>query len=155
MSHRQMIENKMAKKSSEIQMLEEKIKVARIYVQALQDVLKALDKSLETDEVTETVLRKGSIVDTARETILANDRPMHIDELILAVGREATRENKASFGGSLAAYVRRNEIFTRPAPNTYGLVELGHFDDVAPISPEPPVGFGRASSEDMDDEIPF
>jgi hypothetical protein len=35
----------------------------------------------------------------------------------------------------LAAYVRRGEIFTRPSPNTFGLLELGH-DNEADASPK-------------------
>jgi hypothetical protein len=40
--------------------------------------------------------------------------------------------------------VRKGEIFTRPSPNTFGLIELGHDneDDANPES-EPPVNFGE------------
>jgi hypothetical protein len=85
--------------------------------------------------------------------ILSRGRPVHIDDLLQALGRDNTREAKASLGSSLAAYVRREEIFTRPAPNTFGLIELGHQN--RPKSTEPPEGFGRLSSPDSDDKIPF
>ena len=50
---------------------------------------------------------------------------MYLDELLGALGKLVTRETKASLTSSLAAYVRKNEIFTRTAPSTCGLVELG------------------------------
>jgi hypothetical protein len=45
-------------------------------------------------------------------------------DLLKAMGREVNRKNKTGVSGSLAAYVRRGEVFTRPKPNTFGLLEL-------------------------------
>jgi hypothetical protein len=116
-----------------------------------------------TGEAGESAMRVGSAVNKARETILRRGKPVHINELLVAVGKEVTRESRASLTSSIAAYVRRGEIFTRPAPNTFGLVELGH---AAPAGgapqPQPPQGFGKVVqspdpkiSHDMDDDIPF
>ena len=45
---------------------------------------------------------------------------------------------------SLAAYVRKGEIFTRSGPNTFGLIELGHVNEnKANPEHEPPAGFGE------------
>jgi hypothetical protein len=77
---------------------------------------------------------------------------MHLTDILLAMGQEASRANSASLGSSLAAYVRRGEIFTRPAPNTFGLVELGHTDEAEAPVLEPPAGFGKLPDED---DIPF
>ena len=101
----------------------------------------------------------------AREIILARHQPVHISDLLQALGKEANRENRASVTSSLAAYVRRGEIFTRPAPNTFGLIELGHhmLDEPAeepppdfgeirpPTSPTPPI----PKAPPDDDDIPF
>ena len=73
--------------------------------------------------------------------------------------RALTPAAKSSLAGSLAAYVRQNEIFTRVAPNTYGLSELGH--DVLELTgemEEPPEGFGRAPvgvDEEETEDVPF
>lgn len=151
MSERAIIEDRIKKKEAEIQALERKLEVARVYVQALNDVLREIDKATGDGDEHETALRRGSSVARAREAILAAGAPVHIDDLLARLGKEVTRETKASLTGSLAAYVRREEIFTRPAPNTFGLIELGHSEgEVEPD--EVPAGFGQ---ETVDDEIPF
>ena len=159
MSERSVIENKIKRKESEIQTLERKLKTARIYLQALRDIQGAIENDTADEGSSGTHLRKGSAVAQAREVILMLGTPLHIDDLIKNLGKEVTRESKASLAGSLAAYVRREEIFTRPAPNTFGLRELNHFELDQPPS-EPPRSFGTASNPsaelpDFDKEIPF
>lgn len=151
MSERSIIQSQMQKKIAEIQLLEEKLKVARIYMKALEDVVRELDRA-PTDLVEDSTLRKGSLVAQTRDAILTRGEPLHVDEILAAIGKEISRESKASLAGSLAAYVRKGEIFTRPAPNTFGLVELGHTDSTEQAT-EPPEGFGFVSNEH--DEIPF
>lgn len=159
MSERSIIESKIKRKESEIQTLEKKLKAAKIYLQALRDIQRAIAKEGESDGSDGTLLRKGSAVAQAREVILMLGVPIHIDDLVKSIGKEVTRESKASLTGSLAAYVRRDEIFTRPAPNTYGLKELNHFE-VDRMSEEPPHSFGStsnppASQPDFDERAPF
>ena len=128
MSGRRKIEERIRRKEAEIQELEGKVREARAYVQALQDVLRMLPREatgLGPAELGETELRPGSMVAEARDAILAEGKPLHVSKLLAAIGKEMTPQNRASLSGSLAAYVRRREIFTRPAPNTFGLVELG------------------------------
>lgn len=152
MDDRQKIEETLVKKEIEIQSLEGKLRAAKVYVKALRDILKMLDQDGNPEP--ETTLRAGSTVARARDVIMSRGRPVHIDDLLQALGRDNTREAKASLGSSLAAYVRREEIFTRPAPNTFGLIELGHLTRSKSVQ-EPPAGFGRPpSQEDTDEEIP-
>ena len=141
MSEREVIQVKIRKKEHEIQALEEKLKTARVYLQALQDISKAFSK--DQIPITESVLREGSSVAQARELILRMGNPIHINDILDGLGRGLTRESRASLTSSIAAYVRRGEIFTRSAPNTFGLLELGHetSSDSAPLS-EPPDEFG-------------
>lgn len=149
MSERKKIEDRLKKKVSEVNSLEEKIKSAKIYIQALQDILKLMDGDDEQPK-SESTLKVGSAVAQARDFILGRAAPVHINEILEALGKGDTREAKASLTSSLAAYVRRGDIFTRPAPNTFGLIELGH-DTIDEESAEPPSNFGG----DLDEEIPF
>ena len=145
MSERRKVEERLLRKEAEILGLEEKAKAARVYVQALRDVLKIMNSdngSSDDDSSAETVLRSGSAVAKAKDHILRQGAPVHISELLAALGKDQTRENRASLTSSLSAYVRRGEIFTRPAPNTFGLIELGHAEE-AEAAPAPPKGFGR------------
>jgi hypothetical protein len=144
MNERRKIEERLRRKEQEIQGLEDQIKEARVYIQALQDVLKLLPRDADAEGSPDTVLRAGSLVAQARTTIKARGGALHVDEILRILGKEVNRENKAALSGSLAAYVRRGEIFTRPAPNTYGLVELEPIEQhQSPVVTEPPPNFGE------------
>lgn len=140
------LDNKIRKKEAEIRSLEQKLQAARVYIQALMDVR----REIEGDG---SELKPGSMVAMARDAIKRAGKPLHVDEILTAIGRPA--ESKSSLTGSLAAYVRRSEIFTRPGPNIYGLVDLD--DDVLELS-NPPSGFGTQPASfdgDLDDDVPF
>ena len=144
MNERRKIEERIKKKEQEIQDFEDKIREARIYIQALQDVLKIMPRDMEPSGRPEASLRPGSAVAKAREIILTRKHPVHVTQLLRELGMEVTRESRAGLSGSLSAYVRRREIFTRPAPNTFGLVELNHHGDRStPGEPAPPADFGE------------
>jgi len=170
MDERKKIEERLRKKESEIQVLDERLRAAKIYAQALQDVLKMLgaaDSQPEPDSppINKTsTLRAGSAVDQARQIILIRREPMHISALLEAMGKDTSAESRVSLASSLAAYVRRGEIFSRPAPNTFGLIELGHSGDGENDDVQPPAGFGKITRtheppappvEAIDDDIPF
>jgi hypothetical protein len=142
MNERKRIEDRIRKKEEEAQALEAQARDARVYVKALQDVLKMLPREPESSSESPTNLRPGSSATAARDIILKQNAPVHISELLREMGRELTRENRASLASSLAAYVRKGEIFTRPAPNKFGLIELGHSTGEE-NDPEPPEGFGE------------
>jgi hypothetical protein len=155
-SEKKKIEDRLSKKLAEIGTLEEKLRAAKVYAAALRDVLKMLGGDDEADESVETKLRPGSAVAQTREIILGRGEPVHLDDILEAMGKEANRDTKASLAGSLAAYVRRNDIFTRPAPNTFGLVELGHVTVDDDQHAEPPAGFGiEPADPDIEEDVPF
>lgn len=157
MSERKRIEDRLRKKQAEVASLEDKIKAAKVYINALQDVLKMLGRDADDIDEPEAKLRSGSSVAQAREAILARGEPMHLDDLLGSMGKDVNPANKASLGGSLAAYVRDNDIFCRTAPNTFGLIELGHRSVEEEAEEEPPAGFGRepVAAADIDDDVPF
>ncbi len=142
MNERKKIEDRIRKKEEEVQELEAQTRDARVYVRALQDVLKMLPRETESASDSPTTLRVGSSVAIARDIILKKGVPVHITELLKDMGKDLTRESRASLGSSLAAYVRKGEIFTRPAPNKFGLVELGHTEKEEGDN-EPPEDFGQ------------
>lgn len=149
MNERRRIEDRLRKKEQEIQELEEKVKNGRVYIQALQDVLKLLPKEPDAAKSAST-LRPGSAMEQARGVLRDAGEPLHVDDILRRMGKAVTRETKVAVSGSIAAYVRRGEIFTRPAPNTFGLVEFGGGRDKR--NAEPPEDFGATTE---DDGIPF
>ena len=150
MADRRQIEAMVEKKEKEIQELEESIREAKVYLQALQDVLKKFPR--ETPEESAASLRPGSMVALARDNILVAKRALHVDEMLRMQGKELTRDNRTALGGSLSAYVRKGSIFTRPGPNTFGLVEL---EPRGTGTEEPPDDFGRDEPTKEKDDIPF
>ncbi len=149
MADRRRIEERIKRKEQEIQLLEGQVKDAKVYIQALHDVLKMFPRE-EGESSAIAALRPGSLVALAREAVWKQGAPLHIDEMLKRMGKPLDRTNKTALSGSLAAYVRKGQIFTRPAPNTFGLVELEQAQP--PPSPaEPPPDFGL----DDDDEVSF
>ena len=110
------------KKIQEIEELETKIREARVYVQALEDMMRLLPRE-ELNGQPESNLKPGTAIAKARDAIKAAGRPLHITDILTALGRPLDKGNRAAIGGSIAAYVRRGEVFTRPAPNTFGLMD--------------------------------
>lgn len=161
MGEREKVLDRKRKKEIEIQELESKIKDAKVYLQALEDVLRLFPR--EADTGNGALLRPGSLVAQARDAILKHGGPMHVTALVKALGRELTRANQTGIAGSIAAYVRKGEIFTRVGPNTFGLVELGKVVSTEVESTEePPADFGQDPApkapergEEFDDDIPF
>ena len=150
------------KKEMEIRELEMQMAAANAYLQALQETVRLLPKDpLAGPASPAQVLRPGSAMARSREAILNAGKPLHITELLKALGRPVDKNSRVSLSGSLSAYVKRSEVFTRPAPNTFGLIELNHSempDD------EPPANFGSLPDEEpettsattiSDDDVPF
>jgi hypothetical protein len=154
MNQQKKIEGRIRRKEAEIQDLEMQIREARAYVQAMQDVLKMLPKSSAAAGGAE-ILRKGSAADQARAIILAAGEPVHVSDILKEMGKELTRETRASLSGTLSAYVRKGEIFTRPGPNVFGLAELEERAKAPTQTDEPPDNFGTFDEEEADDDVPF
>jgi len=71
----------------------------------------------------DTALRPGTALASAKEALEKAGRPMHISEILKAINKPVDKKNRLSLSGSLASYVRNGQIFRRPAPNTFALIE--------------------------------
>ena len=130
MDLRKELNRKIERKQSEIQQwqadmreLETRVREANAYVAGLEETLKLLPKETAS-ETAIGALRPDSAVANAREVIMKAGKPLHINEILKALGKAVSHDTKASLSGSIGAYVRNKQFFTRPAPNTFGLVEL-------------------------------
>lgn len=158
MGLREEFQKRIEKKNLEIAELELQIREAAAYIQALQDSLRLLPKDTDVKQINpEQTLRPGTGIYNAKEAIRKAGKPLHISEILKAVGLPVDKKNRLSLAGSLASYARRKEIFTRPAPNTFGLAELKLSTDSPMKLPD---NFGFPSREEIaeaqitDDEIP-
>jgi hypothetical protein len=148
MDLRRELTRKIERKRSEVETWEKEkserealIREGQAYIGALVETLKLLPK--ETPSATAaSALRAGSEVARAREAILKAGKPLHVDEILQALGKPINHNNKASLSGSIATYVRKEMIFSRPAPNTFGLIELEQDTPEVTLEDEPPPNFG-------------
>jgi len=90
-------------------------------ITAYEEVLKIAPEDDAEDGKSEP--RAGSAVALARDALRQHGQPMHVSKLLDALGRQPTHEQRVSLSSSLAAYVRKGQIFTRPEANTFGLLE--------------------------------
>ena len=129
------------RKAQEIEQLEQAVRDARLYLQGLQDAMKALPKENVASE--QRTLRSGTEVAKVKEILQQAKKPLHITEIIRLLGKTPDAKNRVSLSGSLSGYVREGQIFTRPAPNTFGLTEFenGNEGKSSPV----PVTFGKVS----------
>jgi len=139
MTIRRKIESNVKRKEEEIQHLKDELRAAEAYVQALQDTLRQLPKEVSGSEG-DVTLREGSVVAKTLEVLKKAKKPMHVGDILIALGKEITKETRASLSGSLGAYVRDRKVFTRPKPNVFGLIEWEQPED----SEELPDDFGIA-----------
>jgi hypothetical protein len=115
------IEKRIEKKRQEIVVLKQQLSTAETYLEALLDTAKLLPKDGDKKE---TVLRAGSDLAKVRDFIKKVGQPSHVNAILEGIGKDINKSNKISLSGSLGSYVRKGVIFTKPAPNTFGLIEL-------------------------------
>src|SRR6266851_6954391 len=130
-------ERRISKKQQEIADLELQIRDAKSYLQALQDSLKLIPREGNNNGSSESDLRPGSALSKAKDAIKKAGKPLHINDLLIAIGKPVDKKSRVSLAGSLSNYARKGEIFTKTAPNTFGLKE---FDP--PSEEELPESFG-------------
>lgn len=126
-------------KQQEINDLQTDIEKAKAYIQALQDSMRFLPKNNGDEDAS---LRPGTALAQARDVLQKAGKPMHISELLKALGKPVDKKNRLSLSGSLSTYVRNGQIFTRPAPNTFGLMEQNKGSEVYDDDVEIPEDFG-------------
>jgi hypothetical protein len=140
MGARDSVQRLIDRKLQEIAELEKQIEMARVYLQALQDSMKALPRETPTsgDANSAPSLRPGTLLAKAKDAILQNGKPMYIEDILESIGIENTKAARVSLVGSLGNYVRKQVIFTRPGPNIFGLVGMPPASDA-----DLPDGFGE------------
>ena len=147
MSIKSRLNEKIKKKEQEIQEYETKIREAKSYLQALQDAMKLLPRE-DIGSFEKSILRPNSNIGKTHAFLKKVKKPMHVNEILKAIGKGTTKKERVSLSGSLGWYVRRKEIFTRPAPNTFGLMNMEEPE-------EPPDQFGLDYVDNEEQEIKF
>ena len=113
------------KKEQEISGLEIQVREANAYIQALQDSMKLLPRDPEANSESEHILREGSTLAKTRDLLRKSGRPLPISEILKLLGKPQDTKHRISLAGTLSGYARKGRVFTKTAPNTFGLIEFG------------------------------
>ena len=113
------------KKQQEIRALEMQVREASAYIQALQDSMKLLPRNPEPTSESEHILREGSTLAKTRDLLRKSGTPLPISEILKQLGKPQDTKHRISLAGTLSGYARKGRVFTKTAPNTFGLLEFG------------------------------
>jgi hypothetical protein len=143
MDLRRKIEREIEKQNAAIADLKHKLTFAEAYLEAQLDMLKLLPKTVENSGKS-TTLRPGGDPARVRDILREAGAPMHVSDILTKLERPLTKDSRSALSATLGTYVNRGVIFTRTAPNTFGLIEMSS-DESATL--EPPEGFGANSGD--------
>jgi hypothetical protein len=103
--------------------IEASIAEARILVSAWEEIVSDLPSGSQARSEASRKIRPNSNVDLTLKILRQEMKPMHINEIMERLGIVPNKRNRSSLSGTLGPYVREEKVFTRPAPNTFGLKE--------------------------------
>lgn len=89
-----------------------------------KEAMKLLEKDAE--EGGEPELRSGSELYRIRDAIRLMGQPLSLAQMLECLGEQDNPAKRNSVRGSVGRYARDGKIFVQTAPNTFGLLELGH-----------------------------
>jgi hypothetical protein len=129
MSARTDLERRIEKEKQKVADLRSQTERLEAFIQGLQEALKILPRDGEKETrraskaKTTTTFKPGSDVEKAYKFLRQAAKTMHISEILVGIGEEDTKANRLSLSSSLSRYVRKNQVFTRPRPNSFALKE--------------------------------
>ena len=107
-----------AEKQAELVRLEAELAAGRAYLRFLEERIEAAEqRSGDEPESNDPVI-------VIRRLIREAGRPLYIDDILGGLDRPLNRDGREEIRQLLLSWVRREEIFTRPRPGVFGLVEL-------------------------------
>jgi len=150
MGLREAFQKRIDRKQEEIRNWEMQIREANAYIPALQDAIRIVprDNPGTPNEHAQKLPRPGTALRSVYEALKKSGKPLHITEILKAIGKPVDKSHRVALSGSLATYVRDRNVFSRPEPNTFGLLELA--DKSSPQ--EPPEDFGT-DEEPLDADV--
>ncbi|HWG69582.1 MAG TPA: HTH domain-containing protein [Steroidobacteraceae bacterium] len=133
-------EAEVARLEAELQEIQSTIREARSYIQGLRDILPKAEKDDTGPDLGD--FRPGTMPANVKAILEKEGKPLHINEIVQKLGRENTKQNRLSVVGTLARCVREKMSFTRPAPNTFGLISW-KAETSEVVDDQIPDGFGK------------
>ena len=139
----------------------ERLEDALRHYEEVYNVMNGVPSSGSSGVSGDGTVKSGSQAEKVIRVLSDAGEPVHINEIMARMGIECTMSAKNSLAGSLSRYVRQGQIFTRPAPGTFGLIEWEEPESQKPSvddTPEPPAGSVDESERwpgELDDSSPI
>ena len=89
-----------------------------------QKALRLLPREGATPNGSSRGFRPGSEMERAQNALKVAGKAMHIGAIVVAIGKEDSKDNRTNLQSQLNAHAKNGNVFTRPAPGTYGLIEF-------------------------------
>ena len=108
----------------EILEYEMRIREAEAFIAGIRETLKVIpaeEKALNAG----AQIRPGTDIAKVRDVLREHGSPLRIEEILNKMGKELTKGNRQAVSGQLSQNYRQGRVFTRPHPNTFGLLEWG------------------------------
>lgn len=122
MGIRENVQKLIGKKLEENAALERQLMENKAYIQGLQDSMKFLPR--DGTGFAEYTLREGSSLAKTRDVLKAAGVPLPIADILKALGKPLDKKHRTSLAGTLSGYALKGRVFTKTAPNTFGLLEF-------------------------------
>jgi len=130
------IDKKMAEiteRDSQISALQAENDRDNAFIQGVQESIKAIPDELLCTETKRRqsksrAVKAGSSSEKALTALRELGKPTHINELAVKMGSSISQEAIKNIASSLRQSANNERIFTRPAPNTFGLIEWDDYD---------------------------
>lgn len=141
MTVRTELENRIAREQQKVAELRNTIEHTEAFIQGLMEALKILPKDVPNIQRSRRgPLRSRSDVQRARQLLGTVKGPLHVSDILNGIGKEDTKQNRASLGSSLARYARKGEIFRREGPNEFSLIVTDPTDETHEVQLPPSFG---------------
>lgn len=121
---RKKLEDKIRKERQAVEDHKATLAEAMARLSGYKDAIKLLDK--DSDNNSEPELRHGSELHKIRDAMMAMGIPLTLSQMLEVLGEQDNPLKRNSVRGSVGRYARDGKIFVQTAPNTFGLLELGH-----------------------------
>src|SRR6266511_1863859 len=130
------LEKRLKRKRAEITALESEVEHYEDRIADCRDKISSLDATVQELQSLYTLIPSEADISGPQPAFRQNSegwlvhellrdvgKPMYVDEILEKLEREINTDTRGSLAGQLGGYVRKGQVFTRPAPNTFGLRE--------------------------------
>lgn len=132
-SLRKKFEDKIRKERQSFDEMEATLAQIEARLSGYREALKLVEKESEDSE---PELRAGSELHRIRDAIRLMGQPLTLTQMLETLGEKDNPGKRNSLRGSIGRYAREGKIFVQTAPNTFGLLELGHKPEATGPTPD-------------------